>query len=86
VKSGAKANKKKPQIVTGNVTWSANTGCGSTAVNVGQSGNRDLYDHGPTGRSDVITATYSGDSNQRRKQRYAEPEPAGQWVADDESP
>jgi len=31
--------------------------------NVGQSGNRDLYDHGPTVGGDVITATYSGDSN-----------------------
>jgi len=38
VKSGAKANKKKPQIVTGNVTWSANTGCGSTAVTAGNPG------------------------------------------------
>ena len=63
VKSGAKANKKKPQIVTGNVTWSANTGCGSTAVTSGNPGTATCTTTALPVGGDVITATYSGDSN-----------------------
>jgi hypothetical protein len=63
VKSGAKANKKKPQIVTGNVTWSANTGCGSTAVTAGNPGTASCTTSTVPAGSAVITASYSGDSN-----------------------
>ena len=63
VKGGARANKEKPQIVTGNVTWSANTGCGSTAVTGGNPGIASCTTSLSPRRSAVITASYSGDSN-----------------------
>ena len=63
----AKVGKTRIQkIVTGTVTWSANTGCGSTAVTPGTPGNPGtatcVTTVLPVG-TDAITATYSGDSN-----------------------
>ena len=63
----AKVGKTRIQkIVTGTVTWSANTGCGSTAVTPGTPGNPGtatcVTTILPVG-TDAITATYSGDSN-----------------------
>ena len=63
VRGGAKANNKKPNLVTGNVAWSANTGCGTTAVTSGTPGTATCTTSSLPVGSDVITATYSGDSN-----------------------
>ena len=56
--------RARPQIVTGTVTWSDNTGCGTTPVTSGDSGvatcTASIL---AVGTSDAITATYSGDSN-----------------------
>jgi hypothetical protein len=58
-----KGNKAKPQDVTGNVAWSANTGCGTTAVTSGNPGIATCTTTVlPTG-SDTVTANYLGDTN-----------------------
>jgi hypothetical protein len=52
--------------VTGTVAWSANTGCGTTAVTSGNPGiatcTTSAATHLPVG-NDTVTAAYSGDSN-----------------------
>jgi hypothetical protein len=53
----------KPEDVTGSVTWSANTGCGTTAVSSGNPGTAACTTSTLPVGSDTITATYSGDSN-----------------------
>ena len=59
-------NGKKPMDVTGNVTWSDNTGCGTTTVtstpNTG-TGTATCTTLVLAVGSDTVTATYSGDSN-----------------------
>jgi len=53
----------KPQDVSGSVTWSSDTGCGTTAVTAGNPGTATCTTTAlPTGTG-TITATYSGDSN-----------------------
>ena len=60
----AKVGKTRIQkIVTGTVTWSANTGCGSTAVTPGNPGTATCVTTILPVGTDAITATYSGDSN-----------------------
>jgi hypothetical protein len=66
---GRKQSSKKPLDVTGNVTWSANTGCGSTAVTwdpinlvATATCTTSAATHLPVG-ADTVTATYNGDSN-----------------------
>ena len=60
----AKVGKTRIQkIVTGTVTWSANTGCGSTAVTPGNPGTATCVTTVLPVGTDAITATYSGDSN-----------------------
>ena len=59
-------NTRKPKDVTGNVAWSSNTGCGSTAVTwdpVGLVGTATCTTSALGGGSDSVTATYSGDAN-----------------------
>jgi Bacterial Ig-like domain (group 3) len=58
-----KGNGRKPQDVTGTVTWSANTGCGTTAVTSGNPGTATCTTSNLPVGTDTITATYSGDSN-----------------------
>jgi uncharacterized repeat protein (TIGR03803 family) len=54
--------KVKSHVVSGTVTWSANSGCGSTAVTSGYPGTATCSTSNlPTG-TDAITATYSGDA------------------------
>ena len=56
----------KSNDVTGTVTWSTNTGCGTTAVTSGNPGVATCTTSSatrlPVG-TDTVTATYSGDSN-----------------------
>ena len=60
-------NSVKPQDVTGTVTWSANTGCGTTPVaytpGTGTGTATCTTSILPVGTADIIGATYSGDSN-----------------------
>ncbi len=53
----------KPETVTGTVTWSTNTGCGTTTVSAGNSGTATCTTSSLPLGTDTITATYSGDSN-----------------------
>ncbi len=53
----------KPQNVTGTVTWSANTGCGTTTVTSGNPGVASCTTSSLAVGTDPITAAYSGDSN-----------------------
>ncbi|MGB9235288.1 MAG: Ig-like domain repeat protein [Terriglobales bacterium] len=55
--------KAKPQDVGGSVTWSANTGCGTTAVTSGNPGVASCVTTTLPAGNDAITATYSGDNN-----------------------
>ncbi|MGB0117729.1 MAG: Ig-like domain repeat protein, partial [Terriglobales bacterium] len=60
-----KNRKKGPkaQDVSGTVTWSANTGCGTTPVTTGNPGTATCTTSSLAVGTDTITATYSGDSN-----------------------
>ena len=49
-----------PRIVTGTVTWSANTGCGATPIT---SGTATCTTSVLPGGSDTVTAAYNGDPN-----------------------
>ncbi len=64
-RSGVRQNGAKPMDVTGNVTWSANTGCSPSTV-TGYPGvvtcTTSRASHLPVG-TDQVTATYSGDSS-----------------------
>ncbi|MGB9233979.1 MAG: Ig-like domain repeat protein, partial [Terriglobales bacterium] len=59
----ARRNGAKPQTVTGNVTWSSNTGCGTTPVTDGYPGTTTCTTSGLAVGTDTITANYSGDIN-----------------------
>jgi len=52
-----------PWDVSGSVTWSPNTGCGTTAVTAGNPGTATCTTSALPIGTDTITATYSGDSN-----------------------
>ena len=60
---GRSNTKAKPQDVGGSVIWSANTGCGTTAVTSGNPGVAACTTTVLPAGNDAITATYSGDSN-----------------------
>jgi uncharacterized repeat protein (TIGR03803 family) len=53
----------KSQVVTGTVTWSSNTGCGTTTMTTGNPGTAMCTTTSLPGGTDTIAATYSGDSN-----------------------
>jgi hypothetical protein len=53
----------KNNTVTGTVAWSANTGCGTTAVTAGNPGTATCTTSSLLGGTDSVTGTYSGDSN-----------------------
>lgn len=53
----------KPQVVSGTVTWSSNTGCGTTPVSSGNPGTATCTVPNFNAGSYTITAQYSGDSN-----------------------
>jgi hypothetical protein len=63
---GRRNTRGKPLDVTGTVTWSANTGCGTTNVTTGNPGiascTTSSATHLPVG-TDTVTASYNGDSN-----------------------
>ncbi|HUE03259.1 MAG TPA: Ig-like domain repeat protein, partial [Bryobacteraceae bacterium] len=54
-----------PPGISGNVTWSANTGCGTTpvTVNLGAPSTASCITTSLPHGTDIITASYSGDSN-----------------------
>ncbi|MFY9703709.1 MAG: Ig-like domain repeat protein [Terriglobales bacterium] len=58
-----RALRVKAQDITGTVTWSANTGCGTTAVTSGTTGVATCTTTTLAVGTDAITAAYSGDSN-----------------------
>jgi hypothetical protein len=58
-----KSNGRKRQDVSGTVTWSTNTGCGTTAVTSGNPGVATCTTSSFGVGTYAITATYSGDSN-----------------------
>ena len=58
-----KGRNKKPMIVTGNVTWSANTGCGTTTVTSGTPGTATCTTTALPVGTDTVEGDYSGDSN-----------------------
>jgi hypothetical protein len=66
VKGGAKRKGAKPQVVSGTVAWSTNTGCGTTPVTSGNPGIATCTTSRASSLevgTDTVTATYSGDSN-----------------------
>jgi len=58
-----KGRHGKPLDVTGTMTWSSNTGCGTTPVTSGNPGVATCTTSSLPVGTDTITATYSGDSN-----------------------
>ena len=56
-------NGRVKKNVTGSVTWSANTGCGTTSVTSGNPGVATCTTSSLPAETNTITATYSGDSN-----------------------
>ena len=58
-----KGRNGKPLAVSGNVTWSSNTGCGTTAITPGTPGTATCTTSTLGGGTDTVTATYSGDAN-----------------------
>jgi hypothetical protein len=61
--NGAVKGRVKQRVVSGSVTWSANTGCGTTSVTAGNPGTATCTTTSLGVGTDAITATYSGDSN-----------------------
>jgi hypothetical protein len=61
--SKPKGNNKKPLDVSGSVLWSVDTGCGTTPVTTGNPGVATCTTSSLPEGTDVITGTYSGDSN-----------------------
>jgi hypothetical protein len=55
--------KVQSQTVTGTVTWSSNTGCGTTDVTAGTPGTASCTTSVLPVGSDTVTASYSGDAN-----------------------
>ncbi len=53
----------KSHTVTGSVTWSANTGCGTTPVSAGNPGTAACTTSSLNAGGDTVTAAYSGDAN-----------------------
>ena len=60
---GRNGVRRKPLDVNGSVTWSSNTGCGTTGVTAGYPGTATCTTTTLPVGTDTITATYSGDSN-----------------------
>ena len=63
VKGRSGRNGVRPMTVTGNVTWSSNTGCGTTSVSAGNPGTAACTTSTLSAGTDTITATYNGDTN-----------------------
>lgn len=59
---GRKGNVKRLDL-SGSVTWSGNTGCGTTAVTSGNPGTATCTTSNLGAGTDTVTASYSGDSN-----------------------
>jgi hypothetical protein len=57
----ARISSANSLAVTGTVTWSANTGCGTTAITAGIPGVATCTTSLLAAGSDIVTATYSGD-------------------------
>ena len=60
--NGSVKGKAKPKVITGSVTWSANTGCASTVVS-DYPGVSTCTTSSLNAGTDAVTATYSGDNN-----------------------
>ena len=60
-KNGARNKSAKPAVVGGTVTWSEDTGCGSTPVTSGYPGTATCTTTSLPIGTDAITATYAGD-------------------------
>jgi hypothetical protein len=62
--NGLVKGKVKSHDVSGTVTWSGNTGCGTTSVTSGNPGTATCTTSSlPVGKSNIVTANYNGDSN-----------------------
>ncbi len=57
------ASGRRPLDVTGTMTWSDNTGCGTTPVTAGSPGTATCITSSLNGGTDTVATTYSGDSN-----------------------
>jgi len=62
-KRRTKRNAAPGKIITGTVTWSADTGCGTTAVTSGSPATATCTTSSVPAGANTITAAYSGDSN-----------------------
>ncbi len=58
---GRKPNGGKPKVVAGTVTWSSNTGCGTTSVTAGYPGTATCTTSSLPAGTDTVTANYNGD-------------------------
>ena len=56
-------NGVKPRVVSGTVTWSANTGCGTTTVTSGYPGVATCTTSSLPIGTDTVTANYNGDDS-----------------------
>ncbi|MGB9489002.1 MAG: Ig-like domain repeat protein, partial [Terriglobales bacterium] len=56
-------NGAKPAVVTGTVTWSANTGCSPSSISGGYPGTATCTTSSLATGSDTVTGTYGGDGN-----------------------
>ncbi len=61
-RAGRANGSRRPHTVTGSVTWSANTGCGTTAITSGSPGTASCTTSTLPMGNNSVTATYSGDS------------------------
>jgi hypothetical protein len=60
---GRKPSARKPKVVGGTVTWSDNTGCGTTAVTSGYPGTATCTTSVLGAGTDTVSATYNGDDS-----------------------
>ena len=61
-RAGRRGNVKS-NTISGTVTWSSNTGCGTTSVTSGNSGTATCTTSSLNGGTDEVSATYNGDAN-----------------------
>jgi hypothetical protein len=63
IRGGSTRSGAKPQDISGTVAWSANTGCGTTAVSSGNPGVATCTTSSLAAGSAAVVASYSGDGD-----------------------